>query len=117
MMWRRLKPLAFCLLIAMGHPMKGAATDGEAAWSALRRGGFVALMRHADAPGGAGDPPGFKLEDCTTQRNLSEKGQANARAVGTRLKAEGIVIGRLLSSPWCRCLDTARLLEIGPVEI
>lgn len=116
-MWRRLKPLAFCLLIAMGHPMKGAATDGEAAWSALRRGGFVALMRHADAPGGAGDPPGFKLEDCTTQRNLSEKGQADARAVGTRLKAEGIVIGRLLSSPWCRCLDTARLLEIGPVEI
>ena len=114
-MWPRSTILAFCLLIAI-NPLEAAADEGEA-WSALRRGGFVALMRHADAPGGAGDPPGFKLEDCATQRNLSDKGRADARAMGARLKAEGIVIGRLLSSPWCRCLDTARLLETGPVEV
>jgi broad specificity phosphatase PhoE len=74
-------------------------------------------MRHADAPGGAGDPPGFSLNDCTTQRNLSERGRTDAKAVGERLRAEGVHIGRLLSSPWCRCLDTARLLDLGAVEI
>ena len=68
------------------------AGAGEAeAWSALRAGGHVALMRHADAPGGFGDPPGFKVEDCVTQRNLSAKGRADALKIGARLKSEGIV--------------------------
>jgi phosphohistidine phosphatase SixA len=74
-------------------------------------------MRHADAPGGAGDPPGFRLEDCSTQRNLSEQGRVQARAVGVRLKAERIAIAKLLSSPWCRCLETARLMNLGAAEI
>ena len=93
------------------------AADEAAAWAALRSGGSVALMRHADAPGGAGDPPGFRLDDCSTQRNLSEDGRAEARAAGARIKAEGIAIGRLVSSPWCRCLETARLMELGPVAV
>ena len=97
--------------------MPGAGrADEAAAWAALRLGGHVALMRHADAPGVA-DPPGFKLDDCTTQRNLSEKGRADARAVGARLKAQGIVFGSLLTSPWCRCVDTAGLLGLGPATL
>ena len=94
-----------------------ARADEAAAWAALRDGGHVALMRHALAPGGAGDPPGFRLEDCKTQRNLSEAGRADAAAVGAMLWGEEIVIDKVLSSPWCRCVDTAKLMNLGAVEI
>lgn len=76
--------------------------------------GLVVLMRHAQAPG-TGDPPGFRLEDCATQRNLSDGGRAQAGRIGDRLRQLGIREARLLSSRWCRCLDTARLLDLGPV--
>ncbi|HEX6361881.1 MAG TPA: histidine phosphatase family protein, partial [Albitalea sp.] len=75
----------------------------------------IALMRHTDAPGFA-DPPGFRVDDCRTQRNLSERGREDARAVGRRWKRERVPIGRLVSSPWCRCVDTATLLDLGPVQ-
>jgi phosphohistidine phosphatase SixA len=101
-------------LVGMRAP---AIADEAAAWAALRQGGRVALMRHADAPGGAGDPPGFRLDDCKTQRNLSARGREDAKAVGERLRTERVAVTKLLSSPWCRCVDTARLLDIGPVEI
>jgi len=93
-----------------------AGADDTAAWTALRAGRHVALMRHTDAPGGAGDPPGFRLDDCATQRNLSARGRADATRIGARLRAEGIAVERILSSPWCRCMDTATLLQLGPVE-
>ena len=91
------------------------AAGADEAWSALRAGGHVALMRHADAPGGLGDPPGFRLEDCATQRNLSAKGRVDAATIGARLKQEGIAFETILSSPWCRCIDTANLLNLGTV--
>jgi phosphohistidine phosphatase SixA len=94
-----------------------AAADEAAALAALRQGGYVALMRHTDAPGGAGDPAGFKLDDCATQRNLSAKGRSDAVAVGARLSRERVRVDKLLSSPWCRCVDTAKLMNIGTVEI
>jgi phosphohistidine phosphatase SixA len=62
----------------------------------------VTAMRHTDAPGGAGDPPGFRVDDCATQRNLSAKGRADAARIGARLRSEGIAVERILSSPWCR---------------
>jgi phosphohistidine phosphatase SixA len=96
----------------------GTAVAGEAAdaRNALRAGAHVALMRHADAPGGVGDPPGFRIEDCATQRNLSPKGRADAEKIGSQLKQEGIAFEKIVSSPWCRCVDTARLLNLGTVE-
>jgi phosphohistidine phosphatase SixA len=103
--------LGFC-----GTAEVAGADDAGDAWKALRAGGHVALMRHADAPGGVGDPPGFRVEDCATQRNLSEKGRADAEKIGSRLKGEGIVFEKILSSPWCRCIDTAKLLNLGAVE-
>lgn len=106
--------LAFAVLLIAG-PRAGWANE-VAAWAALRQGGHVALMRHADAPGGAGDPAGFRLDDCATQRNLSERGRTDARAVGARLKAERISF-TLMSSPWCRCMDTARLLGLGEPQV
>ncbi len=103
------------LLFAAAAPAAGA-DDGSAAWQALRAGGAIALMRHADAPG-IGDPPGWRLDDCATQRNLSERGRADALAAGARLRAERIDIGRLVASPWCRCLETARLLGAGEPQV
>ena len=94
-----------------------AADDSREAWAALVNGGHVALIRHGNAPPGyGGDPPGFKIEDCTTQRNLDEKGRAQARALGDAFRQHGVRLDKILSSPWCRCLETARLAMLGPVE-
>ena len=114
-MLNRIVLLALMLAVTFGAATHARA-DEAAAWAALRAGGHVALMRHTDAPGGTGDPPGFKLEDCATQRNLSQRGRAEAAAIGARLKTEGIAFEKILSSPWCRCMDTARLLDMGSVE-
>ena len=66
-------------------------------------------MRHAATESSAGDPPGYRLDDCSTQMNLSEAGRADARRVGERLAAEHVPIARVYTSPWCRCRETARL--------
>jgi phosphohistidine phosphatase SixA len=83
--------------------------------AALRTPGHIGLMRHSTAPG-SDDPPNFKLGECSTQRNLSAGGRAQAEAIGARLRQAGLTSVRLVSSQWCRTLDTARLLGIGPVE-
>ncbi len=93
-------------------PRVHATTIGQR----LAGGGYVLLMRHAEAPG-IGDPPGFRREDCSTQRNLSVAGREQARSVGHWLRSQGVRQARVLSSPWCRCLDTARLLDYGAVEV
>ena len=80
----------------------------------LAKPGRVLMLRHAQAPG-VGDPPGFRLDDCATQRNLDESGRRQARALGTRLATAGVAAAQVYSSQWCRCLETARLLQLGPV--
>ncbi|MCM2336048.1 MAG: histidine phosphatase family protein [Pseudomonas sp.] len=75
----------------------------------LQRGGHVVLMRHAQTEPGVGDPEGMVLADCATQRNLSEAGRAQAAAAGAALRAQQVPVERLISSPWCRCVETARL--------
>ena len=100
-------------LVCFSH--NSMASENSALWNALRSGGTVALLRHAIAPG-TGDPAEFVLGDCSTQRNLSEKGRAQARRIGARLRANGIDDARVYSSQWCRCLETARLLGLGSVK-
>ena len=113
----RMRIAVFAILLGLSVASEIArADDAASAWKALRAGGHVALMRHADAPGGFGDPPGFRVDDCATQRNLSARGRADAEKIGARLKSEGIAFEKILSSPWCRCIDTATLLEFGPVK-
>ena len=106
-----LAALALSLIVA---PM-GAVADERDAWAALANGSHVALVRHGSAPG-SGDPPGFKIDDCATQRNLDERGRAQARAVGDAFRQHGVTVDKILSSPWCRCQETARLMALGPVE-
>jgi len=84
-------------------------------WAALRRPGSFALIRHATAPG-TNDPTGFRLDDCGTQRNLSAEGRAQSVRIGHLFRANGIVTAEVYSSQWCRCLDTARLMELGEVR-
>lgn len=111
---RALLPLLTSLL-ALLHAGSGAAQDREALLRAVAAGGHAVLMRHAEAPG-VGDPSGFRLDDCSTQRNLNEAGRAFARRLGAELARAGAARARVLSSRWCRCLETARLLGLGPVE-
>ena len=82
---------------------------------ALQAGGGVLMIRHANAPG-SGDPANFKIGDCATQRNLDERGRDQARAIGAFLRNHGIAKVRLYSSQWCRCLETARLMNLGAVQ-
>jgi broad specificity phosphatase PhoE len=96
------------LLLAATFTAQPAKAD-TALWSALRSGGNVLLMRHAATNPGVGDPPQFRLDDCGTQRNLSTTGQAQAERVGKLFAKHNVVINTVLSSRWCRCLDTARL--------
>jgi broad specificity phosphatase PhoE len=76
--------------------------------------GDVLLLRHALAPG-IGDPPDFRVDDCATQRNLNDEGRAQARAIGDWLRERGVTAARVYSSQWCRCLETAELLDLGEV--
>ena len=103
-----------CALV--GLPFVATVDTARAAdpWSALRDGKHLALMRHAIAPGNY-DPPGFRLSDCATQRNLSDDGRAQARRAGDLFRANVISAARVFSSQWCRCVDTATLLGLGRV--
>ena len=108
---KRLRHLLTLLAIML---CQHALADDAALWTGLRNGTLVALIRHAEAPG-TGDPAGFKLGDCTTQRNLSEQGRRQAQDAGVMLRDKGIAAATVYSSQWCRCLDTAAGLGLGPV--
>ncbi len=96
----------FAIVIAVLCTAPCQAT--EIAWAKLLEGGHTILLRHTTAPG-TGDPSGFVLEDCTTQRNLSDEGRQRAERIGARLLARAIKIDVVLTSQWCRTRDTARL--------
>jgi phosphohistidine phosphatase SixA len=100
------------LLLAVALPVYGA----DELWDLLRAGGQVVLIRHTLTTPGAGDPDGFRLEDCSTQRNLSEEGRGHAKRIGEAFRLHRIPVDRVLTSPWCRCVETASL-AFGKAEI
>ena len=104
--------LAVVALLSLPSP----ALADETLWSLLKKGGQVVLMRHAVTTPGVGDPPGFRLDDCSTQRNLTDDGRRDAQRVGAEFRARGVVVENVLSSPWCRCVETANL-AFGKAEI
>jgi phosphohistidine phosphatase SixA len=110
----RLTALAALLAAALALPGPLAAQGSAAAWAALKEPGTVAIMRHALAPGG-GDPANFELGDCSTQRNLNDAGREQARRIGRAFRDQSIQVDRVLTSQWCRCRDTAELLDLAPV--
>jgi hypothetical protein len=94
---RRLGRLTLVLLaMATATTAPAAAQNIEKAWSALIKGGHVALIRHANAPpDSGGDPPGFRIDDCATQRNLDEKGRAQAKALGDVFRKHGVRVDEI----------------------
>ncbi|HLS54857.1 MAG TPA: histidine phosphatase family protein [Zeimonas sp.] len=102
-----------CALVALlaVAPARGDApsVDPREAAARLAAGGFVMMMRHARTEPGVGDPPSLRVEDCSTQRNLSEAGREQSRRAGEALRSLGVRIDVVRSSRWCRCRDTARL--------
>jgi len=116
-MLRRLTFGAVALALALALlSLSASARADEPLWALLKAGGQVILVRHAITTPGVGDPPGMRLDDCASQRNLTDAGRAHARRLGDAFRARGIAVDRLLSSPWCRCLETARLAW-GPAEV
>jgi len=108
----RMSALAAILGLAVLFP-PNLSHASEPAWQELRKGGIV-LFRHALAPG-TGDPAAFDLGDCSTQRNLNARGREDARRIGETFRSRSIDVGRVLTSQWCRCRDTAELAFPGAV--
>jgi phosphohistidine phosphatase SixA len=94
---------------ALVLPSGAQAQAGDAVAGAIRAGGCAVLIRHAQTVAGVGDPPGFRVDMCSTQRNLSEDGRAQARRIGQWFQAQGLKPRAVQSSAWCRCKDTADL--------
>jgi len=113
-----LRRMFLCLLTLLPAAClaQAPATADDAMWQRLRAGGVIVLMRHAATTPGVGDPPGFELGKCATQRNLSAAGRDDARAIGAAFRHHNIVPGAVWASRWCRCLETARLAfdEVKP---
>jgi len=116
----RLALIALALFPAAGSALAADEQqpgDEQQAWAALAGGGHIALIRHGNAPPGfGGDPPGFRIDDCKTQRNLDDKGRAQGKALGDAFRSHGVSVDRILSSLVCRCMDTASLMAVGNVE-
>ena len=91
--------ISLCLSTTAFANLASPMTDGQ----------HILLMRHADAPGFS-DPAGYRLDQCSTQRNLGEFGKKQAERTGQWLSQQGIESAKVFSSPWCRCVDTATLL-------
>lgn len=94
-----------CILTSFGMSAQALATDLS---------GKVVFMRHALAPGN-GDPNNFDLNDCATQRNLDDEGRQQAKLIGKKLRGQRVVFSKIYSSEWCRCKETAELLDMGKV--
>jgi phosphohistidine phosphatase SixA len=109
--------LRFSLVLLLG--LNGVAladieTNQSDMIKRMKTGGHILMIRHALAPG-TGDPVNFRIGDCATQRNLDDRGRNQARSIGDWLREQGIGSARVYSSQWCRCLETAKLLEMGSV--
>lgn len=88
----------------------GAALEGRALLSALRGGGYVLYLRHTSTDFGENDDRMTDYQDCAQQRNLTDQGRAEARAIGAALRQLRIPVGQVLASPYCRTMETARLV-------
>jgi phosphohistidine phosphatase SixA len=102
------------LLFSFSIPSKSVA-DLSSASAVLNDSSYVIVARHADAPG-RGEPVGFDLNDCSTQRNLSDKGRNEARDLGAMFRSRGINVTKVLTSRWCRAHETAELMKLSLVE-
>ena len=112
-MYKKLIKISILILFVLFSNFSIAST--EIAKSIKNSNVNVIFLRHAIAPG-YGDPSNFKLGDCDTQRNLSFEGIEQAKMIGNYFKTNKIKFSEILSSEWCRCIDTISNMEIGKWE-
>ena len=103
-----MKFLRFFLIIFISLTSSVKADLNKKLFKQLKDGGKLIFIRHAYAPG-SGDPNNFNLNDCSSQRNLSEEGKKQARYIGEFFRDNEIKIDKVLSSEWCRCKETAKI--------
>ena len=106
--------LRFLLLLSLFFPNVAYAAEEHLQDYAIRNTHYVLFLRHALAPG-HGDPSFFSLKDCRTQRNLNEIGRQQSKRVGRLIQKTGVIFKKVYSSEWCRCRETAALLDLGSV--
>jgi len=106
--------LFVCLPGLVALAMAGVDSDPAEMIERMKAGGHILMIRHALAPG-TGDPANFRIGDCSTQRNLDDRGREQAGVIGKFLRSKGITSARVYSSQWCRCLETAELIKMGTV--
>ena len=99
------KIISLLIIIFLIFSIKLQANENK--WKPAQDGDKIIMIRHALAPG-RGDPKGFKIDDCTTQRNLDEIGINQSKNIGKLFIEKKIKIDQVLSSQWCRCKDTAK---------
>ncbi len=102
-----MKKILIILLLGLLNPSNNSF-GSDKILNSLQEGGKLIFIRHAIAPGN-GDPNNFNLEDCSTQRNLNEKGIKQSEKIGFFFKNNKIKIDKVISSEWCRCKDTAQI--------
>ena len=95
---------------ALAQPAASPSLEGRALGDALRRGGYVIYFRHTSTDFSQNDSAMTSFEDCARQRNLTEGGRTEARAIGVAIKRAAIPVGEVLASPYCRTMETARLI-------
>ena len=107
-----MKLIKFFLIIFIYLIISVKVYSNEEVINKVKEGGKIIFIRHAYAPGN-GDPSNFDINDCSTQRNLSEEGRKQAVLIGLLFRKYDIPIDEVISSEWCRCKETASLLDIG----
>lgn len=105
----------FVLSFLVFLPSIASAQNTNNPWEVWKQPGVHAIMRHATAPG-FGDPEGFTLGQCSTQRDLNKTGREEAHTLGKSIRNKGIALTAVYSSQWCRCLHTAEELNVGKVQ-
>ena len=106
--------LAFLAMILLGST--ATAEPSAELLTQLRQGGYVLFLRHTSTDFSQDDSRMKSFEDCATQRNLTDEGRGHAKRIGQAFKERKVPVERVLSSPWCRCIETARLAFGEPVN-
>ena len=113
---RKIQFIRICILAFLIFAKSGFAFSYTLNDYAKNPFGNVLLIRHALAPG-FGDPQNFDLNDCSTQRNLDGEGREQAFRIGEKIKAARIKFSKIYSSQWCRCLETAKNMNLGEITV
>ena len=106
----------FASLVLLACALAQPSQAADEFWPAVKKPGAIVLLRHSYSPEAPPDTDLTNLKNCATQRNLDDTGRAQARRIGDEFRKNGIKRLVIHSSRYCRALDTAKLLNLGPVK-